>query len=191
MDSSALEHIEHQHGPVMILLSLSLSVVGRQCRSERHPKIFTFTGTLEFQSILLHQILSTFPIFSPVFQYHKRLAPKRFHIKSQASHHPELNGHIKYSYCSKPVMTVVMKRCHRTKPPSDILCPPVHLLFSKNSINILNHPQWTGGYLNDVASNGYTTSRNDLIPGNGYFGRFDQFYSSNSRTGQITAHITF
>ena len=67
----------------------------------------------------------------------------------------------------------------------------VKLSFSAQFFNILNHPQFTGGYLNDVASNGYTGSRNDLIAGNPYFGRFDLFYSSNSRTGQITAHITF
>ncbi len=67
----------------------------------------------------------------------------------------------------------------------------VRLSFSGQFFNILNHPQFTGGYLNDVASNGYTTSRNDLIAGNPYFGRFDLFYSSNSRTGQLTARITF
>ncbi len=57
--------------------------------------------------------------------------------------------------------------------------------------NILNHAQYTGGYLSDVASLGYTNSRNDLIPGNSLFGRFDQFYSSNSRTGQISATFDF
>ncbi len=67
----------------------------------------------------------------------------------------------------------------------------VRISFSAQFFNILNHPQFTGGYLNDVASNGYTTGRNDLIPGNSYFGRFDQFYSSNSRTGQLVLHLTF
>ncbi len=57
--------------------------------------------------------------------------------------------------------------------------------------NVLNHPQFTGGYLSDVSSNGYTNSRNDLLPQSPQFGRFDQFYSSNSRQLQGVAKITF
>ncbi len=57
--------------------------------------------------------------------------------------------------------------------------------------NILNHPQYTGGYVSDVAGSQQTNSRNDLIPSNALFGRFDQFYSSNSRFGQIAAKIVF
>jgi hypothetical protein len=57
--------------------------------------------------------------------------------------------------------------------------------------NLLNHAQYTGGYLSDVAANGYTNSRNDLIPSKSLFGRFDQFYSSNSRTLQVNAHFNF
>ncbi|HLK21751.1 MAG TPA: hypothetical protein VKT81_22535, partial [Bryobacteraceae bacterium] len=57
--------------------------------------------------------------------------------------------------------------------------------------NIFNHPQWTGGSVNDVGVNGFTGARNDLVPGDPLFGRFDQFYSSNSRVIQVFAHITF
>jgi hypothetical protein len=57
--------------------------------------------------------------------------------------------------------------------------------------NLLNHAQYTGGYLNDVASRGFTNARNDLVPSDPLFGRFDQFYSSNSRTVQLFAHFTF
>ena len=57
--------------------------------------------------------------------------------------------------------------------------------------NIFNHPQWTGGYSNDVATNGFIGARNDLTPGDPLFGRFDQFYTSNSRSIQVFAHITF
>jgi hypothetical protein len=57
--------------------------------------------------------------------------------------------------------------------------------------NIFNHPQFTGGYTNDVASNGFINARNDLVPSDPLFGRFDQFYSSNSRVVQVFAHITF
>ena len=57
--------------------------------------------------------------------------------------------------------------------------------------NLLNHAQYTGGYLNDAASRGFTNARNDLVPGDPLFGRFDQFYSSNSRQLQIFAHFSF
>lgn len=57
--------------------------------------------------------------------------------------------------------------------------------------NVFNHAQYTGGFLSDVAPNANTTSRNDLIPSNSLFGDFSQFYSSNSRTGQVFAHFVF
>jgi hypothetical protein len=58
-------------------------------------------------------------------------------------------------------------------------------------INIFNHPQWTGGSVSDVATQAFTGARNDLMPSDQLFGRFDQFYSSNSRTVQVFAHIVF
>ena len=57
--------------------------------------------------------------------------------------------------------------------------------------NVLNHAQYTGGYLSDVQSKGYTGARNDLIPSDPLFGRFDQFYSSNSRNLQVSAKFEF
>ena len=57
--------------------------------------------------------------------------------------------------------------------------------------NIFNHPQWTGGSVNDVGSFGFTGARNDLVPSDPLFGNFTQFYSSNSRVVQVFAHITF
>lgn len=57
--------------------------------------------------------------------------------------------------------------------------------------NVLNHAQFTGSHVSDVLSYGYIGSRNDLVPGNSAFGRFDEFYTSNSRIGQISAHFTF
>jgi Carboxypeptidase regulatory-like domain/TonB dependent receptor len=57
--------------------------------------------------------------------------------------------------------------------------------------NIFNHPQWTGGSVDDVGVNSFTAARNDLVPSDPLFGRFDQFYSSNSRVVQLFAHITF
>ena len=57
--------------------------------------------------------------------------------------------------------------------------------------NIFNHPQFTGGSVNDVGVNGFIGARNRLVPNDPLFGRFDQFYSSNSRFVQVFAHITF
>jgi outer membrane receptor protein involved in Fe transport len=57
--------------------------------------------------------------------------------------------------------------------------------------NVFNHPQFTGGNTDDVASNGYINARNDLVPSDPLFGRFDQFYSSNSRFVQVFGRITF
>lgn len=57
--------------------------------------------------------------------------------------------------------------------------------------NVFNHPQFTGGFVDDVQSRGFTGARNDLVPSDPLFGRFDQFYSSNSRVIQIFAHFTF
>ncbi|HUJ23365.1 MAG TPA: carboxypeptidase regulatory-like domain-containing protein [Bryobacteraceae bacterium] len=57
--------------------------------------------------------------------------------------------------------------------------------------NVLNHPQYTGGFLSDVAGSSQINSRNDMIPSNKLFGQFDQFYSSNSRFGQLVLKIVF
>ena len=57
--------------------------------------------------------------------------------------------------------------------------------------NVFNHAQFTGSHVSDVNSYGYIGSRNDLIPGNAAFGRFDQFYTSNSRSIQVVAHFVF
>jgi hypothetical protein len=63
--------------------------------------------------------------------------------------------------------------------------------FGSQFFNLLNHSQFTGGYLSDVSLKSYTIARNALVPGDPLFGRFDQFYSSNSRQLQIFARIVF
>lgn len=57
--------------------------------------------------------------------------------------------------------------------------------------NLLNHPQWTGDLLNDVYPNFVITSRNSLLTGNPNFGRFDQFYTSNSRVVSVVGRFVF
>jgi len=67
----------------------------------------------------------------------------------------------------------------------------IHFDIGAQFYNVFNHAQYTGGYLSDVSANSFIGARNDLIPGDPLFGRFDQFYSSNSRQLQLVAHFTF
>jgi hypothetical protein len=58
--------------------------------------------------------------------------------------------------------------------------------------NLLNHPQFVGGYLSDV--NPFSTaliSRNFLEPGSSTFGQYQQYFSSNSRQLQLVARFVF
>ncbi len=57
--------------------------------------------------------------------------------------------------------------------------------------NVFNHPQWTGDFLNDVYPNQFTNTNVFLQPSNASFGRFDQFFSSNSRTITIVSRFVF
>jgi Carboxypeptidase regulatory-like domain len=65
--------------------------------------------------------------------------------------------------------------------------------FSANAFNLLNHPQFVPGSLNDVASIGYTGSgvSNYLTPGNTVFNRPDQTFASNARTLQLGLKVKF
>ena len=67
----------------------------------------------------------------------------------------------------------------------------IKLQLAGQFYNVFNHAQYVGGYINDVAPNAFVGARNDLVPSDPLFGRFDQFYSSNSRTIQINAKFTF
>ena len=68
----------------------------------------------------------------------------------------------------------------------------VHFNIGGQFLNLLNHSQFTGGYINDVSLNpSAAIARNELVPSDPLFGRFDQFYISNSRQVQIFAKLTF
>lgn len=59
-------------------------------------------------------------------------------------------------------------------------------------LNVLNHPQFTGGYVNDVSLNANAANaRNYLVPSDPMFGRYDLFFTSNSRQVQVFAKFTF
>jgi Carboxypeptidase regulatory-like domain/TonB dependent receptor len=70
--------------------------------------------------------------------------------------------------------------------------------FSARAFNIFNHPQYTGGYLNDVYPQGYAQgtsggdlARNTLTPGNTIFQQWSQAFPSNPRQMQLSLKLTF
>jgi hypothetical protein len=65
--------------------------------------------------------------------------------------------------------------------------------FSANAFNVLNHPQYIPGSLNDVRSFGITATgvSNYLTPGNAVFNRADQTFPSNARTLQLGLKFKF
>ncbi|HLH05439.1 MAG TPA: TonB-dependent receptor [Bryobacteraceae bacterium] len=82
------------------------------------------------------------------------------------------------------------------------------LEFSARAINIFNHPQYTGGYLNDVAAfgppggigggAGYqqgtpagNLARSAIEPGSSIFGQWSQAFSSNPRSLQLALKLVF
>jgi hypothetical protein len=64
--------------------------------------------------------------------------------------------------------------------------------FAAQVFNLLNHPQFVAGSLNDVVSFGVTGSaRSALVPGNGNFGDWGAVLPSNARTMQLSLKIFF
>ena len=72
------------------------------------------------------------------------------------------------------------------------------LEFSARVFNIFNHPQYVGGYLNDVASFAYAAgtasgdlARTTIEPSNSNFGQWSQAFSSNPRQLQLALKLIF
>ena len=63
--------------------------------------------------------------------------------------------------------------------------------FSVQALNVLNHPQFVPGSLNDVASIGYTGSRSFLQPGNAQFNDPEAVFASNARALQLALKFVF
>jgi hypothetical protein len=63
--------------------------------------------------------------------------------------------------------------------------------FRADWLNGFNHPQYTPGKINNVNLTGRSGVTNYLTPGNAVFGAYDQVYSSNPRTVQVAARLTF
>jgi hypothetical protein len=69
----------------------------------------------------------------------------------------------------------------------------MRLQFGVRALNVLNHAQYTGGFLNDVGVSGQTGTNvlNALVPGNSTFEKWNQVFSSNPRSVQLTAKFIF
>ena len=65
--------------------------------------------------------------------------------------------------------------------------------FSAQLLNALNHPQFIGGYLNDIASIGQTGNAQTtyLVPGSSNFDNAKITFPSNARTMQLGAKVIF
>ena len=63
--------------------------------------------------------------------------------------------------------------------------------FSAQALNVLNHPQFVPGSLNDVQSIGYTGSRSFLQPGNAEFNNPETVFASNARALQLALKFIF
>jgi hypothetical protein len=60
------------------------------------------------------------------------------------------------------------------------------------AFNLLNHSEFTGGYLSDVTPYQTNTISSAVFQvANKSFGAIQQFFPSNSRTLQLVAHFTF
>jgi hypothetical protein len=64
--------------------------------------------------------------------------------------------------------------------------------FGGQFFNLLNHSQFTGGFLSDVSPDSTALiSRSFLIPSSSTFGQYNDFFPSNSREIQLVARIVF
>jgi hypothetical protein len=65
--------------------------------------------------------------------------------------------------------------------------------FSARASNVLNHPQYTGGYLNDVTPIGATGTDQRLYmePTSQFFNQISQVWSSNPRSMVLTLKVIF
>ncbi len=69
----------------------------------------------------------------------------------------------------------------------------LRLQFSASAYNLFNHAQFNPGFLNDVASIGFTNGndRSFLNPATGVFNKIQTVFPSNARTMQLGVRFTF
>ena len=64
--------------------------------------------------------------------------------------------------------------------------------FQGQAFNLFNHPQYVGGFLNDIAPLGFTgPERNMLLVSNASFNKPENVFASNARTLQLVLKLSF
>ena len=67
----------------------------------------------------------------------------------------------------------------------------MHFELRGDFSNLMNHPQYTAGYVNSVRLTAQTNTRSFLLPSNSLFQQWSENFPSNARSGQIAARLTF
>ena len=112
------------------------------------------------------------------------------------------NPNAKYVATPKGALATVGRNTGQLRPINDIdvsaakrfnFTERVAMEFSVRAFNVFNHPQYTGGYLNDVAPNGATSGdqKNFLNPSTAIFADPTQAFSSNPRNLILALKVTF
>lgn len=112
------------------------------------------------------------------------------------------NPNAKYVTTPKGALATVGRNTEMLHPINDIdvtaakrfnFTERVAVEFSARAFNVFNHPQYTGGYLNDVAPNGATSGNqhNFLIPSQTIFADPTQAFSSNPRNLVLALKVIF
>jgi len=112
------------------------------------------------------------------------------------------NPNAKYVMTPKGALPTVGRNTEHLRPINDIdvtaakrfnFTERVALEFSARAFNVFNHPQYTGGYLNDVTPNGATSGNqhNFLIPNKPIFADPTQAFSSNPRNLVLALKLVF
>jgi len=67
----------------------------------------------------------------------------------------------------------------------------MHFELRGDFSNLMNHPQYTAGYINSVRLTSQTTTRTFLEPQQSLFQQWSENFPSNARSGQIAARLIF
>jgi hypothetical protein len=113
------------------------------------------------------------------------------------------NPNARYIQAQKGVLTTAGRQTEHLRPIDNIdfsLVKRFNVYKERGKLelggrffNLLNHPQYTGSRINDVASVGYTSTDvgNFLNPSKSTFYQPDKVFSSNPRSIQVTAKFIF
>ena len=111
------------------------------------------------------------------------------------------DSNAQYLQAGYGVLANVGRNTLQLKPINDVdvtaikrinLTERVRVQFGAGAFNLFNHPQYVGGYINDIASIGFTGSqRSMLIPGSGVFNNPSAVFSSNPRSLTLSFKVLF